>query len=164
MVGDDTDHLYSKQGDALFKTGKFDDAKTKYWELAVGLVGPGFRIPGIAGVGEGGVRSDLYTGMDHYDRANLMGCCSGIAKCLIREGNIESVRPTPKLLTLQPHICIGPRLARRSFSSLSEYVFLLRCSIIWRAFMRGFERVWTDCAQIGSISISISPNSLSGVS
>lgn len=99
-----TDCIYSKQGDALFKAGKFDDAKKSYWEQASKLVGPRFRIPCIAGVGDGGVRSDRYTEMDHYDRANLMGCCSGIAKCFIREGDIESVCFIFKFSELLPYL------------------------------------------------------------
>lgn len=57
------------------------------------IVGPGHRIPAIADVGDGGERNKLYTELGHYERANLMGCCTGLARCLLQEGDTESVRP-----------------------------------------------------------------------
>ncbi|RDB24341.1 hypothetical protein Hypma_008407 [Hypsizygus marmoreus] len=77
-----------RTGDALFAAGKYEEAKKSYWECALKVVGPNYRIPGVAG-SEGGVRTNLYTTMSPYDRANLMGCCNGIAKCLLKEGDLE---------------------------------------------------------------------------
>ena len=81
---------YSKHGDALFKAGKYTDAKQSYWDSAIKVVGTRYRIPGVPG-SERGVRTELYTKLHPFDRANLMGCCTGIAKCFLKEGDIECV-------------------------------------------------------------------------
>ncbi|KAG6907486.1 hypothetical protein DXG01_008776 [Tephrocybe rancida] len=83
--------LTCRTGDNLLKAGKYNEAKDSYWKSVLKLVGPNHRIPAVPGVGNGGVRSDLYTHMDHYDRANLMGCCVGLARCLLKENDVESV-------------------------------------------------------------------------
>ncbi|KAF8075717.1 hypothetical protein FPV67DRAFT_1572662 [Lyophyllum atratum] len=79
-----------REGDNLFKAGKYAEAKKSYWDSALKVVGPRYRIPGVPGAGDGGVRTELYTSMNPYDRANLMGCCNGLAKCLLKEGDTES--------------------------------------------------------------------------
>ncbi|KIK05339.1 hypothetical protein K443DRAFT_130487 [Laccaria amethystina LaAM-08-1] len=78
-------------GDKLVKAGKWDEAKALYWSNAKRLVGDQFQIPGISGSsGDGGLRSAQYTNMGHFERADLMGCCNGMAKCCIHEKDIES--------------------------------------------------------------------------
>ncbi|KAG5651275.1 hypothetical protein H0H81_009241, partial [Sphagnurus paluster] len=79
-----------RDGDTLFKAGKFAEAKQAYWASAVKLVGRDFRIPGVPGT-QNGVRNAVYEAMDPYDKANLMACCTGLARCLLKEGDKESV-------------------------------------------------------------------------
>ncbi|KAF9465693.1 hypothetical protein BDZ94DRAFT_1296211 [Collybia nuda] len=82
--------ISSREGDTLFEAGKFDSAKKLYWEQAIKIVGSNHRIPAIADVGDGGERIELYIKLGPYQRANLMGCCTGLARCLVREGDIDS--------------------------------------------------------------------------
>lgn len=85
--------LCSRVGDKLVKAGKWDEAKALYWSNAKRLVGEQFQIPGLSGSsGGGGLRNAQYTNMGHFEKANLMGCCNGMAKCYIYEKDIESVR------------------------------------------------------------------------
>ncbi|KAF7368557.1 hypothetical protein MVEN_00179000 [Mycena venus] len=81
--------LTCRQGDTLYKTGQFDAAKAKYMELATDIVGAGFSLPMTAGSPSGGVICDVYIELDPWQRANLMGCCVGMAKCFRRENNLE---------------------------------------------------------------------------
>ena len=60
--------------------------------------------------------------MDHYDRANLMGCCSGIAKCFIHEGDIESVRSFSMFSELLPFLTS----LRKALAWLEEVSVLYR--------------------------------------
>jgi hypothetical protein len=55
-------------------------------------VGPNFKIPAPAGEGEGGVISAVYTDLDHSIRGRLLGCCVGMAKCLLKENQVELAR------------------------------------------------------------------------
>ncbi|GLB35176.1 hypothetical protein LshimejAT787_0207410 [Lyophyllum shimeji] len=79
-----------REGDTLFKAGKYAEAMASYWNSALKVVGPDYRIPGVPGGVGGGVRTELYSSMDPWERANLMGCCAGLAKCLLKEGDTES--------------------------------------------------------------------------
>ncbi|KAG6906801.1 hypothetical protein DXG01_012049 [Tephrocybe rancida] len=79
-----------REGDELLKVGKYTQAKESYWKNAVKIVGPNHRIPGVPGVGNGGVRGHLYTHMNIFHRTDLMGCCVGLAKCLLKEKDYES--------------------------------------------------------------------------
>ncbi|KAJ6549863.1 hypothetical protein B0H19DRAFT_1159907 [Mycena capillaripes] len=81
--------LTCRQGDALLEGGKTDEAKTKYLQEAQKIVGPHFRLPSVPGEGEGGIISSVYIALDAMQTTNLMGCCLGIAKCLLREKNTE---------------------------------------------------------------------------
>jgi hypothetical protein len=83
--------LFSRQGDALFDAGRFDAAEAKYFQEAFEIVGSGLALPTTAGDPTGGVICDLYVGLNLWKRANLMGCCVGIAKCLRRKNDIEMV-------------------------------------------------------------------------
>ena len=126
--------LCSRVGDELLKAGKWDEAKALYWRNAKRLVGDQFQIPGISGSsGGGGLRSAQYTNMGHFERANLMGCCNGMAKCYIHEKDIESVcgshgsRLVGVLTT-----CTGPCLAGRGERTLPERILFCRASsTIW---------------------------------
>lgn len=82
--------MTSRVGDKIVKAGKWDEAKALYWNDAKQLVGDQFQIPGISGSSGGGLRSAQYTNVGHFERANLMGCCNGMAKCYIHEKDIES--------------------------------------------------------------------------
>ncbi|KAJ6473405.1 hypothetical protein C8R47DRAFT_1145423 [Mycena vitilis] len=86
--------LTCREGDKLFDAGQFDAAKAKYLELALKIVPAGFTIPMISDNASGGVVCDVYTAAESEDfnlwiRANLMGCCVGMAKCLQREKDPE---------------------------------------------------------------------------
>ncbi|KAJ7231156.1 hypothetical protein B0H12DRAFT_1263599 [Mycena haematopus] len=81
--------LTCRQGDELFDEAKFEAAEKKYLELATGIVGPSFALPMHAGDPSGGVVCDLYIELDLWKRANLMGCCVGMAKCLRRKNEVE---------------------------------------------------------------------------
>ncbi|KAJ7483476.1 hypothetical protein FB451DRAFT_107014 [Mycena latifolia] len=81
--------LTCRAGDSLFETGQFQAAKVKYLQEARKIVGPTFPLPSIPGKGDGGVVSSVYVGLDGLKIANLMGCCLGMAKCLLREKDTE---------------------------------------------------------------------------
>ncbi|KAJ7687742.1 hypothetical protein B0H17DRAFT_1136098 [Mycena rosella] len=81
--------LISRQGDKLFNAGQFAAAKAKYLKDARELVGAAFPLPSFSGGDSGGVISDVYIGLNPWERANMMGCCVGIARCLRRDNNIE---------------------------------------------------------------------------
>ncbi|KAF7341354.1 hypothetical protein MVEN_01871900 [Mycena venus] len=85
--------LTSRQGDQLFAAGKVDAAKAKYLQEAHKIVGPNFRLPSIPGEGDGGVVSPVYIALNPMENpvpvTNLMGCCLGMARCLVREKQIE---------------------------------------------------------------------------
>lgn len=81
----------SRDGDKLFEAGKYSEAEREYRAGAVKVVGPNFKLPATPGEGEGGVRSELYVKMEPWSRANLMGCCVGMAKCLLKRENKEMV-------------------------------------------------------------------------
>lgn len=104
--------MTSRVGDKIVKAGKWDEAKALYWNDAKQLVGDQFQIPGISGSSGGGLRSAQYTNVGHFERANLMGCCNGMAKCYIHEKDIESVRGShgSRLVDVLT-TCTGPRLA-----------------------------------------------------
>ena len=87
-----TSSLGSRRGDALFNEGKHGSAQEQYAKAARAIVGEDFQLPMIAGKGDGGVRCDLYTDISHWDRVALMGCCNGIARCLLEKQDIEGVR------------------------------------------------------------------------
>ena len=53
------------------------------------IVGPDFKIPAPAGEGEGGVISSVYIDLNHLIRGRLLGCCVGMAKCLLKENQME---------------------------------------------------------------------------
>ncbi|TFK63782.1 hypothetical protein BDN72DRAFT_802956 [Pluteus cervinus] len=74
----------------LIAAGKIAEAKKFLWETAREIVGPDFQIPGIANQGDGGVRNYMYATMKPWERANLAGCCNGLAECFMKEGNLES--------------------------------------------------------------------------
>ncbi|KAJ7785074.1 hypothetical protein DFH07DRAFT_907713 [Mycena maculata] len=81
--------LTCRHGDTLFRAGQYDAAKAKYLQEAVGIVGPDFLLPSPAGTDGGGVISAVYIALDPWKCANLMGCCLGMAKCLLREKETE---------------------------------------------------------------------------
>ncbi|KAJ7141748.1 hypothetical protein C8R43DRAFT_587530 [Mycena crocata] len=76
-------------GDSLFQKGQFEAAKTKYLEEARKIVGSTASLPSIAGQFDGGVVSSLYIGLNPVENASLMGCCLGMAKCVLREKDTE---------------------------------------------------------------------------
>ncbi|KAJ7088234.1 hypothetical protein C8R43DRAFT_298122 [Mycena crocata] len=81
--------LSSGAGDSLFQKGQFEAAKTKYLQEARKIVGPTASLPSIPGQADGGVLTSLYIGLNPYENANLMGCCLGMAKCVLREKDTE---------------------------------------------------------------------------
>ncbi|KAJ7628143.1 hypothetical protein DFH06DRAFT_1284884 [Mycena polygramma] len=81
--------LTCRLGDKLLEAGKLEAAKTTYLQEARKIVGPQFRLPSVAGEDEGGVVSSVYIALELKKIANLMGCCLGMAKCLIREKKTE---------------------------------------------------------------------------
>ncbi|KAF8142897.1 hypothetical protein K438DRAFT_1922523 [Mycena galopus ATCC 62051] len=81
--------LTCREGDKLFDDRKFAAAEKKYLEEAVDIVGPSFMLPTVAADPSGGVVCDIYVDLDLLKRANLMGCCVGMAKCLRRKNEIE---------------------------------------------------------------------------
>ncbi|KAJ6549143.1 hypothetical protein DFH09DRAFT_989119 [Mycena vulgaris] len=81
--------LTCRQGDTHFDAGQFKAAKTKYLQEARKIVGPTGLLPSVAGQADGGVATPLYTGLDPFTSVNLMGCCLGMAKCALREKDIE---------------------------------------------------------------------------
>ncbi|KAH0586659.1 hypothetical protein H2248_007875 [Termitomyces sp. 'cryptogamus'] len=78
------------EGDNLFRAGKVTEAKSSYWKRTLEIVGPDWRIPAVPSVGEGGVRNEKYDTMHPFRRTNLMACCVGLARCLLKENDIES--------------------------------------------------------------------------
>lgn len=83
--------VYSRPAEAAFEAGKYDEAKQMYFEYATMVVGSDFEIPLAGGIGEGGVRCSMYTKMGQLKKVYLMGCCNGIAQCLILMNDIEGV-------------------------------------------------------------------------
>ncbi|KAJ7105881.1 hypothetical protein C8R44DRAFT_681315 [Mycena epipterygia] len=81
--------LTCRQGDKLFDAGQIKAAKEKYFQEATTIVGPTFRLPSVAGQTDGGVVRSLYIDLDFLTCGNLMGCCLGMAKCLLRENEME---------------------------------------------------------------------------
>ncbi|KAJ6616601.1 hypothetical protein B0H10DRAFT_1799137, partial [Mycena sp. CBHHK59/15] len=79
----------SRQADKLFEASQFKAAKAKYLQEATGIVGLSFCLPETAGKGGGGVISPVYIGLDPWKHANMMGCCVGMAKCLLHENQTE---------------------------------------------------------------------------
>ncbi|KAJ7776069.1 hypothetical protein DFH07DRAFT_936997 [Mycena maculata] len=75
----------SCEGDQLFAVGQFAAAQATYYEEARKMVGPWCRIPAI-GLG---AMSKTYLSLDPLTRTNLMGCCLGMAQCLLRENQTE---------------------------------------------------------------------------
>jgi hypothetical protein len=127
----------SRKGDELLKAGKYAEAKKVYFNCAIKVVGSRYRIPGVAGSKEGGVRTDLYTDIDPFDRANLMGCCTGIAKCLVKEGDLESVSSSTRLSSVSDTChgigILGIRVAWRSQRVIQEQLFYNRETATWYA-------------------------------
>ncbi|KAJ7776232.1 hypothetical protein B0H16DRAFT_1407244 [Mycena metata] len=76
-------------GDELFESGKITAAKAVYLKEARKIVGPSYAIPATPGQEDGGVQTKVYIKLDHLERANIMGCCVGMAKCLQAENQIE---------------------------------------------------------------------------
>ncbi|KAJ7220976.1 hypothetical protein C8J57DRAFT_1393484 [Mycena rebaudengoi] len=81
--------LTCRGGDKLFDEGQFGAAKAWYLKEATKLVGSSFTLPMVSNDVTGGVISDVYIGLNIWERTNLMGCCVGMAKCLRRENDIE---------------------------------------------------------------------------
>ncbi|KAJ6540865.1 hypothetical protein DFH09DRAFT_1175470 [Mycena vulgaris] len=81
--------LTRSEGEKLFDAGQFSAAKVKYLEDIAEVAGAAFTVPMIPGSTSGGVISDVYIQLNPWKRANLMGWCVGMARCLRREGKIE---------------------------------------------------------------------------
>ncbi|KAK7045130.1 hypothetical protein R3P38DRAFT_2882703 [Favolaschia claudopus] len=78
-----------EEGDKLFAIGRFEAAEKMYLDLARGMVSFNHPLPMTANHPSGGVVCDLYWNMHPLKRANLMGCCVGMAKCMRRKKQIE---------------------------------------------------------------------------
>ncbi|KAJ6487382.1 hypothetical protein C8R47DRAFT_1276978, partial [Mycena vitilis] len=81
--------LCSRHGDKLFQDGKIHAAKAKYLQEAKTTVGANFCLPSPPGEGDGGVLCPLYIKMHPLQITNLMGCCLGMARCLVHEKQTE---------------------------------------------------------------------------
>ncbi|KAJ7615830.1 hypothetical protein FB45DRAFT_801455 [Roridomyces roridus] len=81
--------LSCREGDKLLTSGKRDAAKVKYLSVARDIVGRDIPLPSLAGLGNGGYVFPLYVNLPAWDRTNLMGCCLGMARCLLQEGKTE---------------------------------------------------------------------------
>ncbi|KAJ7648077.1 hypothetical protein FB45DRAFT_861073 [Roridomyces roridus] len=102
--------LSSREGDRLIVTGQHAAAKAKYLAISREIVGPDMLLPSSA------VVSPLYISLDNAARATLMGCCLGMARCLLHEQQIEAQRPsgTWALTTVHPMTPALGRIANRS--------------------------------------------------
>ncbi|KAJ7164515.1 hypothetical protein C8R46DRAFT_953190 [Mycena filopes] len=76
-------------GDKLFDSGKITAAKASYLTEARKMVGPFYTLPATPGQADGGVQTEVYIGLNPLERANMMGCCVGMAKCLRTENQLE---------------------------------------------------------------------------
>jgi hypothetical protein len=82
--------LLQGRGYELCTQNHYEEAQLQYENAAKAVLGTGFKFP--LPVSEG-LRNNVYTQLDPWDRIALFECCNGMAQCLLKLKCPEQVRP-----------------------------------------------------------------------
>lgn len=82
-------NILKHQGHDCLKSLDYQGGRRYYLEAIAAIVGKDFKIP--LAMTSVGMRSKAYRLFDPWQRADMMGCCNGLAECMMKLGDLEEV-------------------------------------------------------------------------
>lgn len=82
-------NVLKRRGDDCLRSLDHPGARRNYLDAIAAILGKNFKVP--LAMTSIGMRSKAYRLLEPWQRTDMMGCCNGLAQCMMKLDNLEEV-------------------------------------------------------------------------